>query len=45
VKKRVDFLLESNVMTGGVKLNNNFLISTDYISGAVVRERREKKES
>lgn len=37
MKKRVDFLLESNVMTGGVKLNNNFLISTDYISGAVVR--------
>lgn len=37
MKKIVDFALDSDVMTGGVKLNNNFLISTDYISGAVLR--------
>lgn len=37
MKKIVDFVLDSDVMTGGVKLNNNFLISTDYINGAVLR--------
>lgn len=37
MKKIVEFLFESNVMTGGVKTNNNFLVSKDYISGAVLR--------
>lgn len=37
MKKIVEFLFESNVMTGGVKTNNNFLVSRDYISGAVLR--------
>lgn len=37
MKKIVDFALDSDVMTGGIKLNNNFLVSTDYINGAVLR--------
>lgn len=35
--KRVEFLLESDVMVGGVRTTTNFLESADFISGAVLR--------
>lgn len=37
MKKYVEFLLESDVMTGGIRVADNFLESLDYISGSVLR--------
>ena len=37
MKKLVKFLLESNVISAGIKTNNNFLKTEDIINGAVVR--------
>ena len=35
--KKVSFSLESNVMTGGIRIADNFLSSESFISGAVLR--------
>lgn len=37
MKKRVEFLLEDDVITGGVRTATNFFESSDFISGAVLR--------
>lgn len=37
MKKLVKFLFESNVISAGIKTNNNFLKTEDVINGAVVR--------
>lgn len=37
MKKRVEFLLEGDVATGGVRTTTNFFESSDFISGAVLR--------
>ena len=35
--KKVKFILRSNLMIGGTKTNNNFLVSEDFITGKVLR--------
>lgn len=35
--KKVKFTLLGNIISGGIKTNNNFLITRDYISGNVLR--------
>ena len=35
--KKVKFTLLGNVISGGIKTNNNFLITRDFISGSVLR--------
>lgn len=37
MKKLVKFMLESNVISAGIKTNNNFLKTEDVINGSVVR--------